>query len=147
MRASKSWGSRRQGLFLQLQMRIPALEHSPEFLVQGFHPHCQQQMRTPLGPLQLLLLTEALADDLVDGRLDKTGADVLPIPVALAVVGDEGAIALDISVELLYGPQELSCRAIPCGGHGYIFITTIRRAATPWLALAASARACGQSRP
>src|SRR5882724_9644910 len=114
MRASKSWGSRRQGLFLQLQIRIPALEHGPEFLVQGFHPHLQQQMRTPLGPLQLLLRTEALADDLVDGRLDKTGADVLPIPVALAVVGDEGAIALDVSVELLYGPQELSCRAIPC---------------------------------
>ena len=98
MRASKSWGSRRQGLFLQLQIRIPALEHRPEFLIQGFHPRLQQEVRAALGPLHLLFFAEALADHLVNGRLDKTGADVLPIPVALAVVGDEGAIALDISV-------------------------------------------------
>jgi hypothetical protein len=44
-------------------------------------------MGPPLGPLHLLALAEALADDLVDGRLDKTGADALPRAVALAVVG------------------------------------------------------------
>ena len=55
-------------------------------------------MRAPFGPLHLLRFTEALADDLVDGRLDKPGADALPIPVALAVVGDESAIALEIGV-------------------------------------------------
>jgi hypothetical protein len=72
------------------------LEHRPKFLIERFDSGLQEQMRPPFGPLHLLLLTEALADDLVDGRLDKTGADALPIPVALAVVGDEGAIALDI---------------------------------------------------
>jgi hypothetical protein len=34
-------------------------------------------MRAALGPLHLLLFAEAPADDLVDGRLDKTGADAL----------------------------------------------------------------------
>src|SRR4030095_7825339 len=98
MRASKSWGSCRQGLFLQLQIRIPALEHRPEFLIERFDSGLQEQMRSPFGPLHLLLLQEALADALVDGRLDKTGADTLPIPVALAVVGDESAIAVNIRV-------------------------------------------------
>src|SRR5262245_21680312 len=40
-RPSKSWGSGRQGLFLQLQIRIPASEHRPEFLVQSLDPHLQ----------------------------------------------------------------------------------------------------------
>jgi hypothetical protein len=56
-RPSKSWGSGRQGLFLQLQIRIPALEHRCELLIQGFHPRLQQQMGTPLGPLHLLAFT------------------------------------------------------------------------------------------
>jgi hypothetical protein len=50
-RASKTWGSRRQGLFLQLQIWIPALEHHSELLIQGFHPHLQQEVRAALGPL------------------------------------------------------------------------------------------------
>jgi integrase len=75
-RPSKSWGSRRQGLFLQPQIQIPALEYRPEFLIERFDSGLQEQMRPPFGPLHLLLLTEALADDLVDGRLDKTGADL-----------------------------------------------------------------------
>jgi hypothetical protein len=57
--------------------------------------------------LHLLLLAEAPADHLVAGRLDKSGADALPIPVALAIVGDKGAIALDIDVELLHSLQQL----------------------------------------
>jgi hypothetical protein len=40
-RASKSWGSGRQGLLLQLQIWIPALEHCSELLIQGFHPRLQ----------------------------------------------------------------------------------------------------------
>src|SRR5262245_66461588 len=77
-------------------------------------------MRAPFGPLHLLLFTEALADDLVDGRLDKTGADALPIPVALAVVGDEGAIAVYVCVEVFHGLQQFPGRAIACGGHSHI---------------------------
>src|SRR5262245_16343315 len=80
LRPSKSWGSGRQEVFLQLQVRIPALEHCPKFLVQGFDSRLQQQMRLPLGPLHLLLLAETLADDLVDGRLIKTGAYRLFLP-------------------------------------------------------------------
>jgi hypothetical protein len=44
-RPSKSWGSRRQGLFFQPQIRIPALEYRSELLIQGFDPHWQQPMR------------------------------------------------------------------------------------------------------
>jgi hypothetical protein len=43
-------------------------------------------MRAALGLLHLLLLAEALADDLVDRRLHKADADALPILVALAIV-------------------------------------------------------------
>jgi hypothetical protein len=71
-------------------------------------------MLPPLGPLHLLRLTEALADDLVDGRLDKTGADVLSIAVALTIV------ALVIGVEFFDGPQELSCRVIIRSGHSSV---------------------------
>ena len=40
-RASKSWGSGRQGLLFQLQIWIPALELHSELPIQGFHPHLQ----------------------------------------------------------------------------------------------------------
>jgi hypothetical protein len=116
----KKLGSGRQEVFLQLQVRIPALEHYPKFLVQGFDSRLQQQMRLPLGPLHLLLLAETLADDLVDGRLDKTGAYTLPIPVALAIVGNEGAIAVNVRVEFFHGLQQFPGRAIARGGHGHI---------------------------
>jgi hypothetical protein len=43
----KNLGSRCPGLFLQLQSRIPVLEHCPKFVVQDFHLHLQQQMRAP----------------------------------------------------------------------------------------------------
>ncbi len=72
-----------------------------EFLIERFHPRLQQQMRPALGPLPLLLLAEAPADHLVDRRLDKARADALARAIVLAVVGDEGAIPLDIGMELL----------------------------------------------
>ena len=43
-------------------------------------------------------------------RLDKPGADALAIAVALAIVGDEGAIALDRGVELFDGPFRMTSR-------------------------------------
>src|SRR5215475_2193158 len=119
-RPSKSWGSRRQGLFLPLEIRIPALEHRREFLIERFHPRVQEPMGTTLGPLPLLAFAEAFTDHLVARGFDNAGADALPIPVALAIIGDEGAIALDIGVELLDGPQALTCRAIIRGGHRHI---------------------------
>src|SRR5262245_22424846 len=74
-------------------------------------------MRAALGPLHLLLLTEALTDHLVDRRFEKAGADALTTAIALAIGGDEGAIALNIRVELFYGFEELAGRGIACDGH------------------------------
>jgi hypothetical protein len=51
-------------------------------------------MGTALGPGHLLLLTEALADHLIDRRFDKPGADPLPVAIALAVIGVTGVIAV-----------------------------------------------------
>ena len=73
-----------RGSSSELQIRVPPLEDDSEFLIQGFHPPLYQQMRAALGPLHLLLLTEAFADDLFDRRFDKAGSDALPIPIALA---------------------------------------------------------------
>lgn len=47
----------------------------------------QEQMGTTLGPLHLLALDHALADDLVDRRLGGCCRDRLAVAIALAVVG------------------------------------------------------------
>ena len=39
-------------------------------------------------PSHLLLLDEPLADDLVDGRLDKAGRDGLAVPMTISVIRD-----------------------------------------------------------
>jgi len=57
-------------------------------------------------------------DDLVDRRLLKVGADALARAVALTL--DEGAMPLDIGVELLYGLQQFPCRAIARVGHHHV---------------------------
>ena len=85
---------------LQLQIRVPPLEHRPELLIQDFDPHLQQEVRAALGLLHLLLLAEAFADHLIHGRLHKTGADPFPRTVALTVVGNEAFVVLNI--HLLY---------------------------------------------
>src|SRR5262245_1564807 len=59
-------------------------------------------MRLTLGPLHLLPFTKALANDLIDGRFDKARADPLASPVALAIVGNEVLVVLDVRVELLH---------------------------------------------
>jgi hypothetical protein len=116
------------------------LEHHPEFLIERFDSGLQEQMRPPFGPLRLLLLTEALADNLVDGRLDKTGADALPIPVALAVVGDEGAIAVNGVVKLIGHAGLAYILAICKQPNGYLrgnLLTLTCPAPTPCVILAA----------
>jgi hypothetical protein len=45
-------------------------------------------MCTGHRPSHLLLLDEPLADDLVDGRLDKAGRDRLAVPVTIGVIRD-----------------------------------------------------------
>src|SRR6266566_9229137 len=77
-------------------------------------------MRPALGPLHLLLLAEAPADHLIDRGFDKAGADAFAIPIALAIVGDERAISLDIGVELLNGLQQFPRRAIARDGPRHV---------------------------
>ena len=76
-----------------------------------------EELRPPGGPLPLLLLTDALAEDLGDGRLDKTGAEALPRPGALAVVGDAGPMAVHVRVACFHGLQAFPSRALVRGGH------------------------------
>jgi hypothetical protein len=89
------------GLLLELQIGIPPLEDRAEFVIESFHPRLQYQMGPTLGPLHLLPFAEAFSDHLVDRGFDKAGADVLPIPIPLSVIGDEGSIAVNIRVKLL----------------------------------------------
>src|SRR2546426_11744953 len=95
-RASKSWGSSRQGLFFQRHIRIPALEHRSERLLQGVHPRVPQAMGAARGPLPRRLFADAPAADLGDRGFDTTRAHPLPIARARAVVGDAGALPLAI---------------------------------------------------
>src|SRR3546814_9713584 len=55
-------------------------------------------------PLHLLLLCEALCDDLVDGRFHEGGRDCFAISSSLAIVRDHAGIGADIAFEL---PQML----------------------------------------
>lgn len=55
------------------QARIPALEQQPEGAVEGAGAGLQQQVGAALGPLHLLALGEALADDRVDRALRHGG--------------------------------------------------------------------------
>ena len=45
-------------------------------------------------PSHLLLFDEPLADDLVDGRLDKAGRDWLAVPVTVGVIRDRCHIGI-----------------------------------------------------
>src|SRR2546430_10465952 len=121
-RASKSWGSSRQGLFFQRHIRIPALEHRSERLLQGVHPRVPQAMGAARGPLPRRLFADAPAADLGDRGFDTTRAHPLTIARARAVGGDDGALPLAIRVELLYRPQECPARAIAGGGDRHVAV-------------------------
>ena len=56
-------------------------------------------MGTPQSPLHLLLLDEASADHLIDGRFYERGADGFALPSALAEVGNELAVVADVGLE------------------------------------------------
>lgn len=111
-RPSKSWGSRCLRVLLDPQIRIPAGEHRPELLIQGFDACLQEQMRAMFRPLPLVFLIKALADHLGDRGLDKARADPFPSTLTLAIIGDESAIALDVRVKLFNSFQEFAGCAI-----------------------------------
>ena len=57
-------------------------------------------MCAPPRPLHLLLLDEALADDLIDRGFHKRGTDGFALTVTFSEVGDELGVVPDVSVEL-----------------------------------------------
>jgi hypothetical protein len=82
--ASKSWGAGRERHLFQLQIRVPPLEHRPEFLRQRFDPSVREQMCPACDPLHLLACAEALADHLIDRGFHKARADPFPMAVVRA---------------------------------------------------------------
>src|SRR5712691_6022443 len=95
-RAWRCWGL---GCFIQLldvYIGIPSLEHRAQCSVEGLDARLQQQMRTALAPLHLLLLAESFAHDLVHRRFHKPRGYGLTVPIPLAVIRDEVTIIHDI---------------------------------------------------
>lgn len=64
-------------------------------------------MGTALGPLHLLTLGEALADDGIDCALGQAGGDALARTEPLAIVDQAAGVAGDIASELMCGAFEL----------------------------------------
>jgi hypothetical protein len=58
--------------------RMPLAEGRLPIPIQHTGADLQQQVGAAWRPGNLLLFAEAFADDLVEGRLDKSGADALP---------------------------------------------------------------------
>ena len=65
-------------------------------------------MGGPRCPAHLLLLDHALADDLVDRRLDEGTRNRLAVPIALTVVGDPGVVGSELAAEFPHGLQQLA---------------------------------------
>jgi len=89
-----------------------------QFIVQDLGPRLQQQMGTTQGPLHRLLLDQALADDLINGGLDKSCADCLPVPVALAEIRNELAAIANVSLKLRQTVGQFRRGALNAPGSG-----------------------------
>src|SRR3546814_6777038 len=77
---------------------------SSDLAIKGTDAELHKQMHPSGRPLHLLLLCEALCDDLVDGRFHEGGRDCFAISSSLAIVRDHAGIGADIAFEL---PQML----------------------------------------
>ena len=108
------WGLRRLSFtLLDREIGVPTAEYGRSLVVQCLDPHLEEQMCRAFRPLHRLPLAEALADHLIDGRFHKAGADALALPVALAIIGNESLVVLDVGVEFLNGFQELAGDTVP----------------------------------
>src|ERR1039457_5273118 len=67
---------------------MPGLEVITQLLIEHAGSDLEQPMCTGHRPSHLLLLDEPLADDLVEGRLDKAGRDGLAAPMTIGVIRD-----------------------------------------------------------
>src|SRR5713101_5545815 len=92
--------------------RIPLAERCLPFSVQHPGADLQQQVGPPLAPPHLLLLHHPFTHHVVHRRFHKTRTDPLAVAVALAVVRDEAAIALDRRGKLLYRLAQLPCYGV-----------------------------------
>src|SRR5712691_3997793 len=92
--------------------RIPLAERGLPFPIQHPGADLQQQISTPLTPPHLLLFHHPLAHYVVHRGFHKARTDPLAVAVALAVVRDETAIALDVGGKLLYGFAEFLRRGV-----------------------------------
>src|SRR6266851_1876049 len=91
---------------------IPLAERRLPFAVQHPGEDLQQQVGPPLAPPHLLLLHHPFTHHVVHRRFHKTRTDPLAVAVALAVVRDEAAIALDRRGKLLYRLAQLPCYGV-----------------------------------
>jgi hypothetical protein len=64
-RAWRCWGLRRCCPLLDLQVRVPALEHGTQFTVERFDARLQQQMGAAFRPLHLLAFAKPFAYHLI----------------------------------------------------------------------------------
>ena len=67
-------------------------------------------------PLHLLPFCKAFGDDVVHRRFNKASAYSVTLAIAFAIVGNEGLIVGDVSVEFFNGSQQFASRCIfiPC---------------------------------
>jgi hypothetical protein len=79
------------------EIEIPTAEYVLPFFVEDASTDLQQQVRSSLCPLHLLLLGHALTYHLVDCRFHEASADSLTVTVTLAVVRNKTATAFDVS--------------------------------------------------
>src|SRR5207244_3048520 len=79
-----------------------------ELVVEHFGSHLEQEVRALRCPAHLLLLDHALADDLVDHRLDEGARNHLAVPIPLTIVRDPGAVGSEVAAELSHRLQHLA---------------------------------------
>src|SRR6266498_5348291 len=94
---------RRRAPCLRLpEVRIPVTERIFPIFIEDLNSHLQQQVRALWCPLHLLLLDHALADHLIDRRLDETGADPFSIAIPFAVVDNVRRVVGDVRLQFPY---------------------------------------------
>src|SRR3546814_15770502 len=80
-------------------VRPPPLKVIGQRVIKGTDAELHKQMHPSGRPLHLLLLCEALCDDLVDGRFHEGGRDCFAISSSLAIARDHAGIGSDIAFE------------------------------------------------
>jgi len=83
-------------LTLGAEARIPPAEGLFPLAVEHTGANLQKQMGAALAPFHLLFLDHPFAHHVVHRRFHKARADTFAVAVALAIVGDEGTVILNV---------------------------------------------------